>query len=83
MFEFFLCFMTHVFSFILDLQHCIVTWRQENNGFLLQSDILLEAQITIVSQAVCQAAYDAYTTNQGLPPPTVWQGVEADIVKHL
>ncbi len=38
---------------------------------VFQSDVLLEADIPIVSQSTCQAAYNTYTASQGFASATV------------
>jgi hypothetical protein len=38
---------------------------------MFQSDVLLEADIPIVSQSTCQAAYNTYTASQGIASATV------------
>jgi hypothetical protein len=38
---------------------------------VFQSDVLLEADIPIVSQSTCQAAYNTYTASQGIASATV------------
>jgi secreted trypsin-like serine protease len=48
----------------------IYGWGTTSSGGSV-SDTLLEAQIPIVSQSTCQAAYNAYTTSQGITPATI------------